>query len=78
MIAQVCNLGVGDFVHTFGDVHLYKNHIEQAKLQLTREPFKLPTLYLNPNVKDLFDFKYEDIQILNYVAHPHIKASVAI
>jgi len=78
MVAQVCDLDVGEFVHTFGDVHLYKNHIEQVKLQLSREPRKLPKLQLNPNVKELFEFKYEDIQILDYDPHPHIKASVAV
>ncbi len=78
MIAQVCGLQVGEFVHTFGDVHIYKNHIEQCKLQLTREPRELPTLRLNPGVKDLFDFKYEDIEILNYNPHPHIKGDVSV
>lgn len=78
MVAQVCDLQVGDFVHTFGDVHIYKNHIEQCQLQLTREPRDLPTLRLNPAVKDIFDFKYEDIEILNYNPHPHIKGDVAV
>lgn len=78
MVAQVCDLQVGDFVHTFGDVHIYKNHIEQCQLQLTREPRELPTLRLNPMVKDIFDFKYEDIEILNYNPHPHIKGDVAV
>jgi thymidylate synthase len=78
MVAQVCGLGVGDFVHTLGDAHLYNNHIEQAKLQLTREPKQLPTLSLNPAVKDIFDFKFEDIQILGYESHPSIKAEIAI
>ncbi len=78
MIAKVCGLGVGDFVHTLGDAHLYVNHIEQARLQLTREPYALPTLRLNPSVKSIFDFKYEDIEIENYTAHPHIKAEVAV
>lgn len=78
MIAQVCGLQVGEFVHTFGDVHIYKNHIDQCKLQLTREPRELPTLKLNPNVKDLFEFKYEDIEILNYNPHPHIKGEVSV
>ncbi|HTN17469.1 MAG TPA: thymidylate synthase, partial [Chitinophagaceae bacterium] len=68
----------GEFIHTFGDAHLYCNHIEQAKLQLSREPFPLPTLKLNPEVKDLFAFTFEDIIIENYQAHPHIKAPVAI
>jgi thymidylate synthase len=78
MVAQVCGLVPYEFVHTFGDVHLYKNHIEQAKLQLQREPKPLPTLSLNPLVKNIFDFKFEDIQILNYEAHPAIKAEVSV
>lgn len=78
MVAQVCGLQCGDFVHTFGDAHLYSNHIEQAKLQLTRTPYTLPTLKLNPEVKNIFDFTYEDIIIENYQCHPHIKAEVAV
>ncbi|OSZ82736.1 thymidylate synthase [Chitinophagaceae bacterium IBVUCB1] len=78
MIAQVCGLEYGEFVHTFGDVHLYSNHIEQAKLQLTRTPYPLPTMKLNPEVKDLFSFRYEDFTLENYQAHPHIKAPVAV
>lgn len=78
MIAQVCGLQPGTFVHTFGDVHLYSNHIEQAKLQLTRTPFPLPVMKLNPDVKDIFGFKYEDFILENYQAHPHIKAEVAV
>lgn len=78
MMAQVCDLQSGDFVHTFGDAHLYTNHLEQAKLQLTREPFELPAMSINPEVKDIFAFKYEDFELLNYQAHPHIKAPVAI
>jgi thymidylate synthase len=78
MIAQVCDLEVGDFVWTGGDVHLYSNHVEQAKLQLTREHRILPTLKLNPNVKDLFAFTIDDISIENYDPHPHIKAAVAV
>ena len=78
MIAQVCDLEVGDFVWTGGDVHLYSNHVEQAKLQLTREHRALPTLKLNPNVKDLFEFTIDDISIENYDPHPHIKAAVAV
>ena len=78
MIAQVTGLQVGEFIHTFGDVHLYLNHIQQAKLQLSREPFPLPQLKLNPNVKNIDDFKFEDIEILNYQAHPSIKADVAV
>ena len=78
MIAQVCQLEPGDFVHTFGDVHIYSNHFEQVKLQLSRQPFPLPTLQLNPAVKDLFSFRFEDIEILNYQCHPAIKAPVAV
>lgn len=78
MMAQVCGLEYGDFVHTFGDVHLYSNHIEQAKLQLSRTPYPLPTMKINPDVKDLFDFTYEDFTLENYQSHPHIKAPVAI
>lgn len=78
MIAQVCNLEVGDFVHTLGDAHLYLNHLEQAQLQLTRDFRPLPQLKLNPDVKNLFDFTYDDIQVLNYDPHPAIKAPVAV
>ena len=78
MTAQVTDLNCGDFIHTFGDAHLYSNHIEQAKLQLTRTPYTLPTLKLNPNIKNIYDFTYEDILIDNYQYHPHIKAEVAV
>lgn len=78
MVAQVCDLEVGDFIHTFGDTHLYNNHIEQAELQLTRTPKELPKLKINPNVKDIFDFKYEDFELVNYNPDPHIKAAVSI
>ncbi|WP_297322153.1 thymidylate synthase [uncultured Bartonella sp.] len=78
MIAQVTGLKFGEFVHTFGDAHLYSNHFEQAKLQLTRKPLPLPTMKLNPDVKDIFKFSYEDFDLQNYVAAPHIKASVAV
>ncbi len=78
MIAQVCGLEVGEFVHTLGDAHIYQNHIEQAKLQLSRTPYALPTLKLNPSVNNILDFKYEDIAIENYTSHPHIKADVAV
>ncbi len=78
MMAQVCNLSPGYFVHTFGDVHLYNNHRDQALLQLSREPFPLPTLKLNPNIDNLFDFSYSDIQVINYQSHSAIKAPVAI
>jgi len=78
MIAQVCGLGVGDFVHTMGDMHLYLNHLDQTKEQLAREPRPLPQLKLNPDVKDLFAFRFEDIEILNYDPHPPIKAPIAV
>jgi len=78
MIAQVCNLGVGDFVHTLGDAHLYNNHVEQARLQLSREPRALPRLELNPEVRSIFDFRYEDIAIVGYEPHGAIKAPVAV
>ena len=78
MIAQVCNLGVGDFVHTLGDAHLYNNHVEQARLQLSREPRPLPRLQLNPDVRSIFDFRYEDIAIVGYEPHGAIKAPVAV
>ena len=78
MIAQTCNLQVGEFVHTFGDTHLYSNHIEQAQLQLTRELRQLPVMKINPDVKSIFDFKYEDFELVNYDPHPHIKAEIAV
>lgn len=78
MMAQVTGLQVGEFVHTFGDVHLYSNHLEQARLQLTREPYPLPTMRINPDVTNLFDFKYEDFVLENYQCHPAIKAPVAV
>src|ERR1700742_3054528 len=78
MVAQVCDLKPGDFVHTFGDLHLYSNHIEQAKLQLSRKPRPLPQMKLNPAVKDIHDFKYEDFEIVGYDPHPAIKAPVAV
>lgn len=78
MIAQVCDLEPGDFVYTTGDTHLYLNHIEQAKLQLTREPRPLPKMKLNPEVKNIFDFKYEDFELVGYDPHPHIKATVSV
>lgn len=78
MIAQVCDLQYGDFVHSFGDVHLYNNHMEQATLQLSRKPFPLPTMKINPAVKDIFSFKYEDFTLENYECHPGIKAPVAV
>ncbi|SFC39481.1 thymidylate synthase [Marinospirillum celere] len=78
MIAQVCDLEVGDFVHTLGDAHLYSNHLEQTDLQLSREPLALPRLQLNPEIKDLFAFTFDDISIEGYEHHPHIKAPVAV
>lgn len=78
MIAQVCQLQLGDFVHTFGDVHIYNNHIEQVKLQLTREPRPLPIMKLNPNVKDIFSFTYEDFVLEDYDPHPVIKGAVSV
>ena len=78
MIAQVCDLQPGEFVHTFGDVHIYSNHMEQVKLQLSRKPFSLPLMKLNPDVKNIFDFKFEDFTLENYECHPAIKAPVAV
>lgn len=78
MIAQVCDLQLGEFVHTFGDVHLYKNHVEQAKQQLTRSPNPLPTMKINPAVKNIFEFQFSDFQLENYSPHPHIAAAVAV
>ena len=78
MMAQVTGLKPGDFVHTLGDAHLYLNHIEQAKLQLTREPYALPKMRINPDVKDIFGFKFEDFSLEEYTAHPHIKAEVSV
>ena len=78
MMAQVCGLEYGDFIHTFGDAHIYNNHLEQAKLQLSRDPRPLPTMKINPDVKDIFSFKYEDFTLENYDPHPHIKGIVAV
>ena len=78
MVAQVTGLKAGEFVHAFGDAHLYLNHLEQAKLQLSREPRTLPVMKINPDIKDLFEFKFEDFKLENYNPHPHIKAEVAI
>jgi thymidylate synthase len=78
MTAQVCGLAAGDFVHTLGDAHLYNNHLEQARLQLSREPYPLPEMHLNPAVASIFDFQYEDFDLQGYQTHPHIKAEVAV
>jgi thymidylate synthase len=78
MVAQVAGLEPGEFVHTFGDVHLYSNHLEQAKLQLSREPRELPSMQLNSEVDDIFSFRFEDFQLEDYDPHPHIKAPVAV
>jgi thymidylate synthase len=78
MIAQVCDLQVGEFIHSFGDVHLYTNHLEQVELQLSRDIRPLPQMRLNPDIKDLFAFRYEDFTLLNYDPHPAIKAIVAV
>ena len=78
MVAHVCKLKVGDFIHTFGDAHIYTNHFDQVKLQLSRKPNKLPSLKIKRSVKDIFDFKYDDFEILNYNPHPHIKGAVSI
>ena len=78
MIAQVTNLRPGDFIHTFGDAHLYLNHLEQVEEQLSREPYPLPQMKINPKVEDLFDFIFEDFELVGYQAHPHIPAPVAI
>jgi thymidylate synthase len=78
MLAQVTNLQVGEFVHTFGDLHLYLNHIDQAKEQLSRTPRALPNMKINPDVKDIFDFKFEDFELENYDPYPTIKAPIAV
>ena len=78
MVAQVTGLKAGDFVHTIGDTHLYLNHLEQVDLQLTREPRPLPKMKINPDVKNIFDFKYEDFELVDYDPHPHIKGVVAV
>lgn len=78
MVAQVCGLEPGEFIHTFGDAHLYLNHLDQARLQLTREPRNLPSMRINPDVKSIFDFKFEDFELAGYDPHPHIKATVSV
>ena len=78
MVAQVCGLKTGEFIHTFGDLHLYSNHLDQAKLQLAREPRALPTMVINPEVSDIYSFQYEDFELQNYDPHPSIKAPIAV
>ena len=78
MIAQVCNLKLGEFIHTLGDAHIYSNHFEQTELQLSRGPRPLPKMTINPQVKSIFDFKYEDFKLEDYDPHPHIKGKVAV
>ena len=78
MVAQVTGLQPGDFVHTFGDAHIYNNHLDQVRLQLSREPYPLPQMKINPELKSIFDFKYEDFELVNYQAHPHIKGDVSV
>jgi thymidylate synthase len=78
MVAQVTGLEPGDFIHTLGDAHIYLNHLEQVKLQLTREPYPLPKLKLNPEIKNIFDFKFSDFQIEGYQSHPHIKGDISV
>ena len=78
MVAQVCGLEARDFVHTFGDIHLYRNHLDQARLQLERTPRQLPTMILNPEVQSLFDFSFDDFELTGYDPHPHIKAPIAV
>ncbi len=78
MMAQVCGLKPGEFIHTFGDVHIYNNHFEQVELQLTRDPKPLPTMKINPNVKSIFDFTFDDFELVNYTYHPHIKGAVSV
>jgi thymidylate synthase len=78
MVAQVTGLKPGDFIHTLGDAHIYLNHIEQVKLQLTRKPYPLPVMIINPSVNDIFKFRYEDFTLENYTAHPNIKGDIAV
>ncbi|MBP1594277.1 MAG: thymidylate synthase, partial [Bacteroidetes bacterium] len=78
MMAQVTGLKAGDFIHTLGDAHIYVNHLEQVKLQLSREPRPLPTMKINPDVKDIFSFKFEDFELTDYNPHPHIKGIVSV
>jgi thymidylate synthase len=78
MVAQVCGLRPGDFIHTLGDAHIYLNHIEQVKVQLTREPYPFPGMKINPEVRDILKFRFEDFSLVNYTAHPHIKGDISV
>ncbi len=78
MVAQVCDLGVGEFVHSLGDAHLYLNHLDQARTQLQRQPYEMPVMKINPDVRSIFDYKYEDFELVGYRAHPHIKAEISV
>jgi len=78
MMAQVTNLKPGEFIHTLGDAHIYMNHIDQVKLQLKRKPYPLPKMKINPNVKNIFDFKFEDFELVDYQSHPHIKGEISV
>lgn len=78
MMAQATGLKAGEFIHTFGDAHIYNNHIEQVRLQLTREPYALPKLEINPKIRNIFEFKYEDFKVVDYIAHPHIKGEISV
>jgi thymidylate synthase len=78
MMARVCNLAPGDFVHTLGDTHLYLNHLDQARLQLSREPYPLPVMNINPDISSIFDYSFDDFELVDYQAHPHIKAEVSV
>ena len=77
-MAQVCDLKEGDFIHTLGDAHIYSNHFEQMEMQLKRTPYKLPQIEINPEIKDIFSFKYDDFKLIDYKAHPHIKGKVSV
>ena len=78
MVAQVTGLEAGEFIHTFGDAHIYLNHLEQVKLQMSRQPKSLPQMKINPDVKNIFDFKFEDFELANYECHPHIKGEISV
>jgi thymidylate synthase len=78
MVAQACGLEEGEFIHTFGDVHLYNNHLDQTKIQLERSPRVLPEMKMNPDIKSIFDFTYDDFELVGYDPHPHIKAAIAV